>query len=164
MDEQSMSGKPSTSPRYFEDFAIGDRIIAPGRYVLHEEEILDFARRYDPQVIHLDAEAAKQSIFNGLSASGWHSLAITMRLMEEAKPLGSLPVTGLGAELRWLKPVRPGDVLRAEGEVVNLWPLQSKPDHGLIQIRVTTYDQTEAPVIVQTWSWIVPKASRYRDG
>src|SRR5690606_29128939 len=95
---------------YFEDLNIGHHI-RTGSYTVSAEEIISFATQYDPQPMHMDAEAAKHSIFGELVASGWHTLAITMRLMVLAKPLGDIPLVGLGGdEVRFLRPLRPNDV------------------------------------------------------
>jgi acyl dehydratase len=118
---------------YFEDFPAGDvRESAPRR--LTREEIIAFASQFDPQPFHTDDEAARRSVFGGLLASGWHTTAILMRLMWETflKDAASLGSPGVD-EVRWLRPVRPGDTLRARFTVVEAVPSRSKPDRGVVR-------------------------------
>lgn len=130
---------------YFEDFAVG-QTFATGRRRVDAAEIIEFAARYDPQPFHLDAEAAKESLFAGLAASGWHSAVMMMRLIVDSdfRPAGG--IVGGGGELQWLKPVRPGDELTAESEVVALRASRSRPDHGLVTVRITMRNQRGDPV------------------
>lgn len=118
--------------RYFEDFAVGE-VIQLGTRSVGEEEIIEFAERYDPQSFHIDREAAKESIFGGLIASGWHSCAMLMRLMVDAviRDSSSMGSPGID-EIRWILPVRPGDTLTARYKVVDVKPSSSKPDRGVI--------------------------------
>lgn len=120
------------SYRYFEDFAVGE-VIQLGICSVDEGEIIDFAQRYDPQTFHIDPEAARQSIFGGLIASGWHSCGMLMRLMVDSllRESSSLGSPGID-EIRWLLPVRPGDTLTARYKVVDAKPSSSKPDRGVI--------------------------------
>lgn len=112
---------------HFEDFPVG-RIFDCGSYPVSREEAFEFARAFDPQPHHLDEEAAKASILGGLSASGWHVCAIAMRLFADAVVLKADNRGGAGArETRWMKPVRPGDVLRMEAEVMEAIASKSKP-------------------------------------
>ena len=125
---------------WFDDLKVGMRFKGGG-VTVSKEDILRFAREYDPQPFHLDEEAAKKTIFKGLAASGWHTAAIAMRLATECRPFGPHPLLGAGVDdLRWLKPVRPGDTLHLEGEVVELAPSRSKPQ-GVARVRWTLYDQ-----------------------
>jgi acyl dehydratase len=110
-----------------------------------------FARQFDPQPFHLDEETAAETFFKGLAASGWHTAAMTMRLLVE----GGLPLAGgiIGAgveEVRWPRPVRPGDRLSVESEVLEVRPSRSRPDQGLAKIRTTTLNQNGEPVQVMT--------------
>jgi acyl dehydratase len=125
---------------WFDDLKVGMRFTG-GEVTVSKEDIIRFAREYDPQPFHLDEEAAKKTILKGLAASGWHTAAIAMRLATECRPFGPHPLLGAGVDdLRWLKPVRPGDTLRLEGEVVELAPSGSKPQ-GVARVRWTLYDQ-----------------------
>jgi acyl dehydratase len=125
---------------WFDDLKVGMRFTG-GEVTVSKEDIIRFAREYDPQPFHLDEEAAKKTILKGLAASGWHTAAIAMRLATECRPFGPHPLLGAGVDdLRWLKPVRPGDTLRLEGEVVELAPSRSKPQ-GVARVRWTLYDQ-----------------------
>jgi len=127
--------------RYLEELAVGERIVSPPAQVT-QDEILDFARRFDPQTMHLDPEAAALGPLQGISASGWHTAAIVMRLIVDAKPFGGGPVLGLGVdELRWPNPVRPGDTIIAEIEVVAITPSRSKPTHGVVRVHITARNQ-----------------------
>ncbi|TDR93186.1 MaoC family dehydratase [Enterovirga rhinocerotis] len=122
------------------DLFVGQRFASASHRVT-AEEIKTFARQFDPQPFHLDEEAAKDSLFGGLVASGWHTGAITMRLLAE----GGLPfesgIIGGGGELRWLKPVRPGDTLRAESEILSITPSRSRPGQARVEVRVETLNQ-----------------------
>src|SRR6266581_8081342 len=135
------------SQRYFEDLKAGDRFKS-GTYSVSEEQIISFAREFDPQPFHLDAVVARQTMFKSLIASGWHTAAITMRLFVETLNFGEGAV-GLGVdELRWPNAVRPGDVLQVETEIVDLRESRSKPSHGIVRIRNVTTNQRRE--VVQT--------------
>src|SRR5438132_1928665 len=135
------------SQRYFEDLKVGDRFRS-GTYKVTEEQIVSFAREFDPQPFHLDPAVARQTMFKGLIASGWHTAAITMRLFVQTLNFTEGAI-GLGVdELRWPNAVRPGDVLQVETEIVDLRESRSKPSHGIVRIRnVTTNQRGE---VVQT--------------
>jgi len=123
------------SRTYWEDFRTDDEIDL-GEYRVTREEILEFARRYDPQPFHTDEEAAKESIYGGLIASGWHTCAMMMRLLCEAVLLDAASLGSPGVEsVRWLKPVRPGDTLTARMRVLDTRASRSKPDRGIIKSR-----------------------------
>ena len=135
------------SQRYFEDLKAGDRFKS-GTYKVTEEQIVSFAREFDPQPFHLDPAVARQTMFKGLIASGWHTAAITMRLFVQTLNFTEGAI-GLGVdELRWPNALRPGDVLQVETEIVDLRESRSKPSHGIVRIRnVTTNQRGE---VVQT--------------
>src|SRR5713226_1862394 len=135
------------SQRYFEDLKAGDRFKS-GTYKVTEEQIVSFAREFDPQPFHLDPAVARQPMFKGLIASGWHTAAITMRLFVQTLNFAEGAI-GLGVdELRWPNAVRPSDVLQVETEIVDLRESRSKPTHGVVRLRnVTTNQRGE---IVQT--------------
>lgn len=141
--------------RYLEDITVGDKH-AFGHYEVTEREILDFAKKYDPQRIHTDPDFAAQSEMGGLIASGWHTCGMFMRMMVDAVMGEDTGMVSPGVdELRWLRPVRPGDILRAEGEVVGTRPSQSKPDRGIVQMRYQVFNQNDDVVMtVKTSSFV----------
>ena len=146
-----------TAPLYFEDLAVGQRF-GTGTGTVEPEMIKAFAAEFDPQPFHLDEEAARGSPFGGLVASGWHTAALTMRLLVggDLRVVGGL--IGLGVEeLSWPRPVRPGDVLRVESEVLGLRPSGSKPDRGIVRVRNTTLNGEGQPVMVQVVTMIMPR-------
>jgi acyl dehydratase len=125
---------------WFEDAFLGMRFKSP-EMTISADDIKRFAVEYDPQPMHLDEEAAKTTLFKGLIASGWQTAAISMKLVVQTRPLGSLPLIGTGVnDLRWMLPVRPGDTLHVEGEVIELNPSKTKPQ-GQVLIKWTTYNQ-----------------------
>jgi acyl dehydratase len=141
--------------RYLEDFAPGDRMETPTVEVT-PEDVRDFASRYDPQPFHLDEAAAKASVFGGLAASGWHTAALTMRMMVDGRVAGDGPLLGLGVEdLRWLRPVRPGDRLAAVCEVLEVRRSKGRADRGVVRMRTTTSNQKGEEVFVMTSSCLV---------
>lgn len=129
------------SEKYLEDLHVGDRF-GSDTIEVTAESIMAFARDFDPQPFHLDPAAAEQSVFKGLVASGWHTAAMSMKLFVtgELRPAGGS--VGLGVdELRWPRPVKVGDTLRLETEILEVRPSQSKPDRGIIRIRNVTTNQ-----------------------
>ena len=143
--------------RYLEDFAVG-QTYGSGRVRVDGERIKRFAAEFDPQPFHLDEVAARNSLFGGLAASGWHTAALTMRLLVESelKPAGG--IVGAGAdEFRWPRPVRPGDELRIESEVIDVRPSKSRPHQGLIKVRTTTFNQDDEAVQVLVANLVVPR-------
>ena len=135
----------------FDDFAVGDRF-SFGDYAVTREEVIDFASRYDPQGFHLDDEIAAQSpIFGRLAASGWHTASIGMRMTVDFWKENRIPSMGSPGldELRWLRPVYPGDTLRAEVEVMAVTASRSKPDRGGGLFRTTLLNQNDEPVLRQ---------------
>ena len=132
---------PLESKRYFEDYPPGT-VIEGGAVAVSESDIVEFARRYDPQTMHTDPEAAAHGHFGGLIASGWHTAALMMRLFAAhfLSPASSLASPGID-ELRWLKPVRPGDVLSLRVTVTEARRSRSKPDQGIIRSLVEVLNQ-----------------------
>jgi acyl dehydratase len=143
--------------RYLEDFAVGQRF-GSGRLRVDEGRIKAFAAEFDPQPFHLDAAAAQNTIFRGLAASGWHTAAVTMRLLVESElqPAGGIVGAGFD-EFRWPRPVRPGDELRLESEVLEVRPSKSRPGQGLIKVRTTTLNQDDQSVQVLVANLVVPR-------
>jgi len=141
---------------WFDDLKVGMRFKG-GAVTITESDIKRFAAEFDPQPFHLDNEAAKHTVFEGLVASGWHTAALAMRLTAELKPFGPHPLLGLGVDnLRWLAPVRPGDTLRLEGEVISLTPSKAKPQ-GTVLIKWTLFNQNSEAVYTYTPIGIVPR-------
>lgn len=143
--------------KYLDDFAAG-QIYSSGRLTVERDRIKAFAAEFDPQPFHLDEEAARGSIFGGLAASGWHTAALTMRLLVESglKPAGGIVGAGFD-EFRWPRPVRPGDELHLEIEVLEVRPSKSRPNQGLIKVRTTTKNQNGETVQVSVGNLIVPR-------
>ncbi len=142
--------------RYLEDLEPGQVFRSPPHTVT-AEAIKDFAARWDPQPFHLDEAAAAQSFFAGLAASGWHTAAITMRLLIAAEMGLPLGVIGAGVEvLKWYRPVRPGDVLAIEATVLETRDMKSRPGLGLAQMEVVTRDAAGQPVQSMRTSVVVP--------
>lgn len=147
------------SVQYLEDLSVG-QTFGSGRHTIDKEQIVKFAREFDPQPFHLDEAAARQSLFGGLAASGWHTAAITMRLLagSELQPAGGLIGAGFD-ELRWPRPVRPGDELHLHIEVLDVRPSKSRPTQGILKIRTTTLNQKDEPVQISVGNLIVLRRS-----
>ena len=149
----------SQSKLYFEDFTPG-RIFNSESLVVDVAAIKAYAAQFDPQPFHLDEESAKQTFFKGLAASGWHTVSMTMRLLVD----GGLPIAGgiIGAgadEIRWPRATRPGDTLRVQSEVLEARPSKSRPDQGLIRVRMTTLNQNDEPVQIMIGNLVVPRTA-----
>ena len=145
-------------PLYYEDLSVGQGFLSRAE-AIGRDRIVAFAQEFDPQPQHLDEDAARGSMFGELVASGWHTAALTMRLQLDCV-VGRFPGGSLGAQidtLAWLRPVRPGDLLRAKVEVMQMRPSRSRPDRGLVTFRTTTLNQREEPVQVMTASVLVPR-------
>src|SRR5437899_12613673 len=141
---------------YLEDLYVGQRFTS-GTYRMDEERIKAFAAEFDPQPFHLDETAAQGTVFGGLSASGWHTAAVAMRLLVAGGlPLGN-GIIGLGGELAWPKPTRPGDTLHVESEVIEILPSRSKPNQAVVKVRSTTMNQSGEAVHVCTAKGLVFK-------
>lgn len=133
---------------FLEDLQPGQQFVTEACTVT-EEEIVRFAREFDPQPFHLDADAARATIFRGLVASGWHTAALTMRLMVKSGPRIAGGILGVGGEISWRLPLRPGDTLRVHSEVVAVTPSQSRADRGIVTLRNDSRNQRGE--IVQTF-------------
>jgi acyl dehydratase len=148
---------PSVHDRlYLDDFHVGRRFTS-GSHAMTADEIKAFAWQFDPQPFHLDEEAARRSLFGGLIASGWHTAAISMRLQVES----GLPIAGgmigIGGEMSWPRPTRPGDVLTVVSEVEEVTPSRSRPDRGTIRVRSETRNQRDEVVQILTARLLVPR-------
>lgn len=143
---------------HLEDLAAGQRYGSAGRLTVAAEEVTAFAARFDPQPFHLDDAAARNSVFGRLAASGWHTAAMTMRLLVESdfRPAGGIIGAGMD-ELRWPRPVYPGDELRVETEVLEVRPSRSRPDQGWIKTRTTTFNGKGETVQVLVANLVVPR-------
>ena len=144
--------------RYLEDFEPGQRYGGPQTARIEVERVKSFAAEFDPQPFHLDQEAAARSIFGGLAASGWHTAAATMSLLVQSdlKPAGGIVGAGFD-ELRWPAPVRPGDELRVETEVLEVRTSKSRPQQGMLKVRTTTFNQRGVAVQVSVGNLIVQR-------
>jgi acyl dehydratase len=129
-------------PLFLDDLDVG-RTFTSAAHEVDEAQIFAFARQFDPQPFHLDLEAARESLFGGLAASGWHTAAITMRLLVGNGAPFAGGLIGAGTEIRWPTPTRPGDVLRVESEILDINPSQSKPDRGIVTLRSQTLNQRD---------------------
>jgi len=141
---------------WFDDLKLGMRFVTPEKRITRED-IVRFAREFDPQPFHTDEAAAEHTVLKGLAASGWHTAAFAMPLILATKPFGRHPVFGMGVnELRWLAPVRPGDVLHLEGEITELIPSKTRPQ-GIVWIKWTMFNQRGEAVYSFTPIGIVPR-------
>jgi acyl dehydratase len=133
-----MNNKPSV---YLDDLVVGETFIS-GKHQLNQEQIVDFATQYDPQPFHLDPQAAESTPFRGLAASGWHTTAITMRLLVDSLPISD-GIIGTGAEIEWPRPTRPSDCLQVTTKVVDIRHSRSKPDRGIVTLECLTKNQSD---------------------
>jgi acyl dehydratase len=154
-----MSSTGTNESLYLEDLPVGRRFKS-AEHSIDERQIKAFASAFDPQPFHLDDVAAGKSIFGGLAASGWHTAAITMRLnVTSGLPIAG-GIVGLGGDLSWPKPVRPGDVLHVESEVVEVIPSRSRPDRGTVVVRSETRNGRGEVVQITTAKLLVPRRER----
>ena len=147
----------SRVPLFLDDLQVGQRFTTE-EHAIDERQIVEFARQFDPQPFHTDPEAAKQSLFGGLVASGWHTAAITMRLQVTSGIPIAGGLVGLGGDIAWPHPTRPGDVLHVETEIVNIAPSRSKP-RGVVTLRSETRNQRGEVVQTTTVRLLVPRHS-----
>jgi acyl dehydratase len=149
-------GEGGTDLLYFDDLRVGQRFTSQ-RHLVDEAAIKAFASEFDPQPFHLDNEAAKDSLFSGLAASGWHTASITMRLLvTSGLPLAG-GLIGAGGELSWPQPTRPGDILQVESEIEKVTPSRSRPDRGAATVRILTRNQRGEVVQILVARLIVPR-------
>ena len=147
---------PPKPLQYYEDFNIGD-VSETARYTVDPQEALAFARAWDPQVFHLDADLAKTSFFKQLVISGWQTAAITMRLLVDARGPDAAPIIGTGIdELRWTAPVLPGDVLYVRSEIIGKSPWPGGKPRGIVRVRNETINQNDVVVLTHVANTIVP--------
>lgn len=146
-----------TQPHYLDDLTVGQKF-GSGRRTLELNAIRSFAAEFDPQPFHLDDAAAQATLFRGLAASGWHTAAVTMRLLvdSEFRPAGGVVGAGL-EELRWPRPARPGDELRLEIEVLEVRPSKSRPEQGIVKVSVTTLNQDDEALQVYVANLVVQR-------
>jgi acyl dehydratase len=153
MAEPDAPGRPDRL--YLDDFHVGQRFTS-ATHLIDREEIKAFARQFDPQPFHLDEEAAKSSVFGGLAASGWHTAAISMRLQVES----GLPIAGgmigIGGEISWPRPTRPGDVLRVVSEIKEVTRSRSRRDRGVVRVHSETRNQRDEVVQILDAKLLVP--------
>ena len=136
------------SPLYLEDLHVG-QTFASAPVTVTADQIKAFAAEFDPQPFHLDEDAARDSLFGGLAASGWHTAALSMRLLVDGLPFAG-GLIGVGGETTWPRPTRPGDTLTAHVEILEIMPSRSRPDRGMIRTRTETRNQHGEPVQVST--------------
>ena len=141
---------------FLDDLAVGQRF-SSASHTVDEAQIKAFAAQFDPQPFHLDGQAAKMTLFDGLAASGWHTAAITMKLLvESGLPLRG-GIIGSGGEICWPKPTRPGDTLNVSSEIEEVIPSRSRPDRGTIRVRSETRNQHGEVVQVLVAKLVVPR-------
>jgi acyl dehydratase len=152
------AGKPAPNALFLEDLHVGQRF-SSASHTIDEGQIKAFAAQFDPQPFHLDGEAAKATLFGGLAASGWHTAAITMKLLvESGLPLRG-GIIGSGGELSWPMPTRPGDTLTVVSEIEEVTPSRSRPDRGTIRVRNETRNQHDEIVQILVAKLVVPRRS-----
>lgn len=146
----------SQDPLFLDDLHVGDTFVT-ATHELTADEIKQFATAFDPQPFHLDDAAAAHTIFSGLAASGWHTAAVTMKLLVTSGPRLAGGIVGAGGEIEWKTPTRPGDVLHVESEVLELIASKSRPDRGLVVLRSRTVNQRGDVVQTLTARLVLPR-------
>ena len=141
---------------YLDDLKVGQRFTTASQ-TMDTAEIKAFAAQFDPQPFHLSEEAAKDSLFGALAASGWHTAAVTMRLLVETGPRLAGGVIGASGEVKWPQPTRPGDTLHVESEVLAVTPSRSRPERGIVAMRSTTFNQRDEVVQLMTANLVVAR-------
>ncbi len=145
-----------TDLHYLDDLTVGQRFVSPP-HTLDEDQVKAFAGQFDPQPFHLDDDAARGTLFGGLAASGWHTAAITMKLLVGGGAPIAGGIIGAGGEIKWPSPTRPGDVLHVESEVIEIAPSRSRPDRGMVTMRSRTMNQAGQVVQEFTAKLVVPR-------
>ena len=153
---QGAGPEASSSPLYLEDFAPG-QIYTAGPIPVSADTIKAYARQFDPQPFHTDEALARSTFFRGLAASGWHTASLTMSLVVQALPIAGGVIGGGVDELRWPTPLRPGDELRLEGEIMEVRPSRTKPGQGLVRVRTTTLNREGQAVQTMIANLVVPR-------
>jgi acyl dehydratase len=147
------------SPLHLDDFQLGQQFTS-GTFALDEAQVIAFARQFDPQPFHLDREAAKATFFGSLVASGWHTAAITMRLLVEYGLPVAGGIVGAGGEISWPRPTQPNSTLHVVSEVVEIKPSRSRPDRGIVTVRCETRNQDGEVVQLLTTRLVVPRRAQ----
>jgi acyl dehydratase len=145
-----------TQKLYLDDLRVGQRFTT-GAYRMDEDRMKTFAAEFDPQPFHLDDAAARESVFRGLAASGWHTAAATMRLLVHGEMQIAGGLIGLGGDIGWPRPTRAGDTLRVESEILEIVPSRSKPNQGIVKVRSTTLNQNGEELQIFTAKLLVFK-------
>ncbi|AUH66656.1 MaoC family dehydratase [Paracoccus zhejiangensis] len=143
-----MKDKSLAQRLYLDDLEVGQEFLS-GEHALDADQIIAYARQFDPQPFHTDPEAAQGSFFQGLAASGWHTMSLTMRLLVESVPFAQ-GVIGAGGEVSWPQPTRPGDILRVKSRILEIRPSRSKPDRGLVKVQSLTLNQSDEVLLQLT--------------
>lgn len=126
---------------YLDDLQVGQEFLSEAHH-LDAEQIIAYASQFDPQPFHLDAEVAKDTFFQGLAASGWHTMSITMKLLVQSMPFAK-GIIGAGGEISWPRPTRPGDILRVKSTIKEIRPSQTKPGRGMVKVYSQTFNQAD---------------------
>ena len=147
------------TPLYFDDIQVGQRFTGTQTWTVDADQIRAFAQQFDPQPFHLDEAAGRGTVFRGLDASGWHTVSLTMRLIIDGGPPMAGGTVGLGAEVTWHEPVRPGDTLHVRAEVIETTPSRSRPDRGRVMMRTETLNQHGKVVQTLISRVLVPRRS-----
>ncbi len=155
--------RASGEPLYLDDFHVGQRF-ASATHLIDTAQIKAFARQFDPQPFHLDEEAARHTLFGGLVASGWHTAAVTMRLLVGSGMPVAGGLVGMGGEMSWPRPTRPGDVLHVVSEIKEVTPSRSRPDRGTVRMHSETRNQRDEVVQILDAKLLVPRRAETAPG
>jgi acyl dehydratase len=153
---QTTLERPLNGKLFLDDLHVGQRF-SSGAHAIEEQQIKAFAGAFDPQPFHLDEDAAKETLFGGLAASGWHTAAITMRLLVDGGAPIAGGIIGAGGEISLPKPTRPGDVLQVECEILEVTPSRSRSDRGMVTMRCETFNQRGETLQILTAKLVVPR-------